>query len=587
MQFAKFLSNFYNDIRALVQEAPDSGVHSISITMVKNEQDIIETFLRTNRPYLDAMIVMDNGSIDETRRIAIDCARELGGIFVVDSPEDGFAQASQATAALRFVQSALFADHVFFLDCDEFLSAKNPADFRSDVSAEPAGTATAHAWQTYLPGPEQKEDDRDPMTTIRFVRRAEKPAFTKCVLHLGGAFSETMAVGKGAHKVRIGRDWMAAAARPDFPLIHIPVRSADQILAKALSGWNSAVIEKPSLLKAGPNYSGTSYHRRRLLDVVRDAALPLSGSAVASIAMSYAQSARTTDFMDNAQAALPKLDLARRYSDGFVLPAELSVFKTVMGKSALDYSGLLPPAKRGKGASNSAKKAADVLQPSNMPVDIAPFRFLAETVQPNSVLDIGCGAGSYLKLFEMFGATEILGVNGVDPAATVLGESQSARHDLRQRLELGRCFDLVMCLGLNRHLDAAAAEVFLDSMARHARDLIVFAVAEPARGMSEQSNGLTIDSILDLWARNGWAPQLIETLGLRAISTLSTFRRNLLVLRRAGPEVDGTAAAALRSIANLRYRPYPQGGGIRSAPFAEAYPAVNLAYGRVRPRPKA
>ena len=60
---------------------PGPIVKTVSITMVKNEQDIIEPFLRHIRPFFDAMIVLDHGSTDRTAEIIENCARELGGIF--------------------------------------------------------------------------------------------------------------------------------------------------------------------------------------------------------------------------------------------------------------------------------------------------------------------------------------------------------------------------------------------------------------------------------------------------------------------------------------------------------------------------
>ena len=43
----------------------------ISLSMVKNEQDIIEPFIRHHGSLVDAMIILDNGSVDQTRNIAL------------------------------------------------------------------------------------------------------------------------------------------------------------------------------------------------------------------------------------------------------------------------------------------------------------------------------------------------------------------------------------------------------------------------------------------------------------------------------------------------------------------------------------
>ncbi len=589
MKLSEYLAFIRSDLRAYVQDAPKSGIRSISITMVKNEQDIIEPFLRTNRPYLDAMIVMDNGSIDGTRTIAMECARELGGIFVIDSPDTRYVQADQITAALRFTQSAFFADHVVFLDCDEFLSAKDPKAFHAALASEPPGTATLHPWRTYLPDPQGGTTDSDPLDAIRYVRRQETPAYKKAIWHLGGSFSEAMTVSKGAHSVRLGRHRVPVNDRLDSPVIHIPVRSADQVVAKAVNGWSKLVSEQPSLSNVAPDYKGQSYHRKRLFDSVREYGLPLQPANLADLANSFAQDGPPKIFQDSVNAERPRLDLVRRFSNGLGMPADEAVLNTIIGTSAFKFETLLERQAAHEEVSKPISETAfsHDWHWSHVFFDIAPFRYLAEYFQPKTVLDIGCGKGIYLRLFESLGADEIIGTDGVDPATTVLRDDQYIRHDLHEPLDLGKTFDLVMCLEVLEHLDPAVTSLAFDSIARHADNRIIFSVAEPGQNGHGHINCIPMDRVLDLWAERGWVPDLIETLGLRAISTMSWFRRNLLVLRKARSSEDGTAAAALRSIADLRYQWYGQSSGIRPAAFSEPYPQSNQAYGRTRGRKPA
>jgi len=93
--------------------------------MVKNEQDIIEPFIRHNARYLDYMVILDNSSVDETRRIVLDCARELKMIMLADDSEFAYNQPERMTRLLYHVQTAFLPDFVFMLDADEFISAKD------------------------------------------------------------------------------------------------------------------------------------------------------------------------------------------------------------------------------------------------------------------------------------------------------------------------------------------------------------------------------------------------------------------------------------------------------------------------------
>jgi len=68
--------------------------------MVKNEQDIIEPFIRHNARFLDCMVIIDNASVDDTRQIVVNCARETGKVIVSDSSTFAYTQAEQMTKPL-------------------------------------------------------------------------------------------------------------------------------------------------------------------------------------------------------------------------------------------------------------------------------------------------------------------------------------------------------------------------------------------------------------------------------------------------------------------------------------------------------
>jgi SAM-dependent methyltransferase len=562
------------------QTAPRGGIRAVSLTMVKDEQDIIEPFLRTNRPYLDAMIVMDNGSTDATRRITMDCARELGGIFVIDSPSAEFRQDAQISAALQSVQTALFADHVVLLDGDEFLCAMTPPAFRQGLSEAIFGTMTLHPLRDHLPDPAGPAGP-DPLEAVRFTRREELDVVHKAILHLGGGCSADLRVAPGGHAAREGGRRLPEKLRADMPFVHVPIRSAAQLAGKAIAVWNSRVLQQPELALLGPDYRGRSHHRKRLFERVRRLGPDLGSDDVADLAMNYGRLESPCAFATNAIEGRPALDLTRRHSDGRALDPEKAVYASFFAPPAAPNLGRLTAGisdgARPVAAMPAARATADYF-------DAAPFRFIAERDQPHSVLDYGCGPGRHLLLFESLGASEILGIDGADASTTRLAPHQYRRHDMNRPLDLGRRFDLVLCLEVLQHLDPATDAVAFDAIAAHAADRIIFSVAAPGQH-SRHANSLPMGRVLDLWASRGWVPELVDTLGLRALSDLSWLRRNLLVLRRSRPSESGEAATALRSIAEMEFRWYAQPPGLRSTAFCEPPPPAGRAYGKVRPRP--
>lgn len=71
-------------------DTPRTG--NICISMVENEQDIIEPLIRHNIRFFDLMFVLDNRSSNQTREILRHCAREFDGLCICDLPHQHYAQ---------------------------------------------------------------------------------------------------------------------------------------------------------------------------------------------------------------------------------------------------------------------------------------------------------------------------------------------------------------------------------------------------------------------------------------------------------------------------------------------------------------
>ena len=102
--------------------------------MVKNEQDIIEPFVRHTALFVDDHIILDNASADDTRRILTELMRELDGVVVTTLSAFGYRQSNLMTKLLQACQTAYFADYVIFLDADEFISCTGPGGVRAQPS---------------------------------------------------------------------------------------------------------------------------------------------------------------------------------------------------------------------------------------------------------------------------------------------------------------------------------------------------------------------------------------------------------------------------------------------------------------------
>jgi SAM-dependent methyltransferase len=104
-------------------------------------------------------------------------------------------------------------------------------------------------------------------------------------------------------------------------------------------------------------------------------------------------------------------------------------------------------------------------------------------IHPVSVVDVGCGDGTWLSVFRQHGVREILGIDREYVTGEILQipEEEFLRHDLRVPLSMDRVFDLVVSLEVAEHLPAEFAETFVDSLARLG-PAILFSAAVPFQG---------------------------------------------------------------------------------------------------------
>ncbi len=102
---------------------------------------------------------------------------------------------------------------------------------------------------------------------------------------------------------------------------------------------------------------------------------------------------------------------------------------------------------------------------------------------PRSVIDVGCGAGAWCRVWREQGVAEVRGVDGsyVDPASLLIPPEDFRAIELSRPFDEERRFDLVTSLEVAEHLPADCAETFIDNLVRHG-SVVLFSAAVPGQG---------------------------------------------------------------------------------------------------------
>jgi SAM-dependent methyltransferase len=104
-------------------------------------------------------------------------------------------------------------------------------------------------------------------------------------------------------------------------------------------------------------------------------------------------------------------------------------------------------------------------------------------IGPASILDVGCGIGTWLKVFSENGVQDYLGVDGdyVNRNQLQIDAARFRPTDLQKPFSVDRSFDLVTCFEVAEHLPASAAAVLVKSLVAHA-PMVLFSAAIPRQG---------------------------------------------------------------------------------------------------------
>jgi hypothetical protein len=224
------------DLAGLEARIAGTRARYVGLVRVKNECDVIESFVRYHLRLFDHLVVLDNVSQDATATI-VDLLIEEGlPVTLVRDETLEFRQSDVMTYAARTCFSSFACDRLFLLDADEFVHIASRIELDRAFSLISGNDHALIGWQTYVP---LASDPDDPALLRRITHRRANQKIASRKLVLSRTFIDQPAahVAMGNHEVVNGDG--RCVDLPDVALAHFPIRSIEQLQIKAALSWNS------------------------------------------------------------------------------------------------------------------------------------------------------------------------------------------------------------------------------------------------------------------------------------------------------------------------------------------------------------
>lgn len=469
---------------------------ALAISMVKNEADVIEACIRHNLHHVDLFVVIDNGSTDGTRAI-LEALREEGlPLLIVDDPVFGYFQSEKTTEVYRRVVPVFQPDLVFLLDADEFIRAPSREALESVLRQVPPGGQALLPWMTHIPDPGATSQQmlEDPLGRSPWRRKREEPLYHKVVIRRRPQDDEMLVVEQGNHAVRLkdGRAVQTLSIQGAH-VSHLPVRTVDQVNAKAVNGWQAYMVRNRTCHFPGQGSQWQLLYER----VTRGRGV--QHEDITSVALDYAQNPRS----------------GRSLSEDAVLDPANPRYGTLRHLSLGRHDALA------KVALSMEQHLSDEFRPAATKLAGEPMDLAAVT-----------------HAFAAFRVTSL---------ATPLGLwAQELKRVAPQWKHVGT--DLAEGVLAGRLDPAAVSNLVREGGPRTTRCVVAW--------MPKGHDSLQLQACLDAWAGHGWEPDMMQTLSLRALAAYGELRRGGLVMRPADAARAEKALAVRSALIGLASQPF-------------------------------
>lgn len=206
------------------------------VALVRNEIDIIKPFAEHLLALFDEIVLVDHRSDDGTLEFLLALERASGRVTVLRFDEPGYHQALVINHVLRSHDGFASQDWLFMLDADEFLPFADRAAFHAALSVREDAPVISMRWRNLIPAT-YWEFEVDRVSAMPFLKHDQSDAYEKVAFQPGRIDRARDWVTQGNHSLCHGQHGLDHTVRDaGFALLHLPVRSANQLRLKLNQG---------------------------------------------------------------------------------------------------------------------------------------------------------------------------------------------------------------------------------------------------------------------------------------------------------------------------------------------------------------
>ena len=207
----------------------------VSFTMVNNESEIIESFVRYNYNFIDEMVIIDNGCTDNTTKIIRNLIAEGFKITVYDESLESYNQYRLDNKYLNKIIDEIKPDLILPLDADEFLAGnENPRDILEKLTLDRIYYVT---WRWYVMT--KNDDQSEAFIPKRLQYCLTRPAWnysdgtpvTKSIIPAAYYKKMGLTLSMGHHTV-FGNDKVKITKLNNLQFAHYRAISEQQLIYK-------------------------------------------------------------------------------------------------------------------------------------------------------------------------------------------------------------------------------------------------------------------------------------------------------------------------------------------------------------------